>query len=133
MIITDAILRANSKHAIYFLLTSYIEAVGYDVGKQLPEHVAKLPLAGLKDLTARYSVIVAKLEEPIATGSGTAAALKEAAEVFRSALLRLCTLASQWHDRCERHGEASGPYPPGDPATHARREATAEEAASATS
>jgi len=104
MIITDAILNANSGHAVFFLLTSYMEAVGFD-SKLLPQVVTKLPFTGLKDLMIRYRFIVAKLQRPPLNLDITVTAMEETAEVFWAALLRLRILEHDGRDahmRCEQ-------------------------------
>ncbi len=93
MIITDAISRANSKHAVYFLLASYLEAVGSGIERRLPDRVSRLPLAGLNDLQTRYGAVAEALERE--TNRCNVAALREAVAVFGAALSQLRILESR--------------------------------------
>ena len=90
----NVILDADSEHEIYFLLTSYVEALRYC--RQLdcmPGPVARLPLAGLDDVRVRFSqlaVALADLSHPL--DQRARVALTEAACVFGAALHRLSAL-----------------------------------------
>lgn len=85
MIITDAIVKAGSEHAIYFLLTAYLEAVRAPI----PESVRAFPILGRDDVEWR---LVALLEAADASGTRNAA-ITEAALVFGTALRQLETLS----------------------------------------
>lgn len=90
----NAMLDAGSEHEIYFLLTSYVEAVRYC--RQLdcmPDGVTGLPLAGLDDVRVRYSALAVSLADtshPL--DDRTRVALTEAARIFGAALHRLSAL-----------------------------------------
>ena len=54
MLIKDAIREANTEHEIFFLLTAYVEALGYcDKLNLLPWQMRDLPVAGADDVKAR--------------------------------------------------------------------------------
>jgi hypothetical protein len=90
----NVILDADSEHEIYFLLTSYVEALRYC--RQLdcvPDRVTDLPLAGLDDVRVRFSALAVSLADtshPL--DNRTRVALTEAACVFGAALHRLSAL-----------------------------------------
>jgi hypothetical protein len=56
MMILDAINTATNEHAVYFLLTAYLESLQhFPRGLGLPKSVVKLPIAGIDDLEARLT------------------------------------------------------------------------------
>jgi len=91
----NVILDVDSEHEIYFLLTSYVEAVRYGgLLDCMPDCVARLPLAGLDDVRVRFSQLAVSLADtshPLE--QRTRVALTEAACVFGAALHRLSALA----------------------------------------
>jgi len=91
----NVILDAHSEHEIYFLLTSYVEAVRY-CGQLdcMPNGVARLPLAGLDDVRVRFAELAVSLADtshPLEQRARVA--LTDAACVFGAALHRLSALA----------------------------------------
>jgi hypothetical protein len=93
----NVILDADSEHKIYFLLTSYVEAVRY-CGQLdcLPDGVARLPFAGLDDVRERFSQLaVALADTSLPLDRRTRVSLTEAACVFGAALHRLSALAME--------------------------------------
>lgn len=94
MDIGNVILDADTEHKIYFLLTSYVEALRYCHQLELmPDRVAHLPLGDLDDVRARFAALAVAL----ADASGpldrrTRAALTDAACVYGAALHRLSAL-----------------------------------------
>lgn len=90
----NVILDAASEHEIYFLLTSYVEALRYCRQLDcLPAPVARLPLAGLDDVRVRFSALAVSLADasrPL--DQRTRVALSEAACVLGAALHRLSAL-----------------------------------------
>ena len=56
MMIADAISSANSEHAIYFLVTAFIESLRH-FPLVLPERAMELPVMGVEDLTQRLEVL----------------------------------------------------------------------------
>ena len=92
MIITHALIDAENEYVVYFLLTSYIEALNHlDAPRTaLPPEVMRLPFRDKADLNAR----VAALNNTIAESGHGAPALplmQEVLEVFRAAGTRLST------------------------------------------
>ena len=92
MMILDAINDAASEHAVYFLVTSYIESLHhFHRSLGIPERVVKLPVGGVRDLEERLDTL--RL-----TGSGPMAGEVPAAEVsavLASAVQRLACEAPQ--------------------------------------
>lgn len=94
MLINDAIREANTEHEIFFLLTAYVEALGYcDKLHLLPGEMRDLPLAGTADVKARVYGLNLRLQA-MAPGSDISAgpAINEALELFSTALHRLASL-----------------------------------------
>ena len=90
MLITDVLHEAHDEHEIYFLLTSYVEAVRYcDPLHHLPEAVTELPFASAEDVSARIEklkVLHGSLEVP---GDGVRLVVAEALGIFAAAARRL--------------------------------------------
>jgi hypothetical protein len=87
MMLADAIDSAVSEHAVYFLITAYLESLHhFHTSLGLPERVIALPLGGLDDLGRRAQM----LRE---TGNGfpgnVTAAAAEATAILEGALARL--------------------------------------------
>lgn len=58
MMIVDAIHSASSGHAVYFLVTAYIESLHhYRTSHGIPEEVITLPVTGVDDLQARLDAL----------------------------------------------------------------------------
>lgn len=92
MLMTDAIRDAATEHEIFFLLTSYVEAVRYcDRLDTLPPAMKDLPVSGMGDVVARMDALRAGLG---ATPREERAVIREALEIFGAALVRLGALAS---------------------------------------
>ena len=95
MQINEAIRQANSRHEIFFLLTAYVEAVGYcDQQKSLPWQVRELPLAGTQDVKARIYGLHLR-SRSMTPGSDDAAAgqiVNETLELYTTALRQLASL-----------------------------------------
>jgi hypothetical protein len=94
MHITQVIREARNEHALYFLLTAYVEAVGHGRAPQLiSEYALQLPLKDRRDVEERCRVLQRKRK---ATGSYTTAPhrgqLDEVAEIFACAAERLQAL-----------------------------------------
>jgi hypothetical protein len=91
MMLADAIDSAVSEHAVYFLVTAYLESLHhFHTSLRIPECVVALPLGGMDDLMDRVRALHA-----ISTASdeGPAAAV-EAIAVLECALARLRRLAA---------------------------------------
>ena len=81
--ITDAIKQAPSEHVVYFLLTAYVETLGYvDLG--IPEDVKRLPISGKPDVHERLGMMRDVLKSPrdINAEKGI---VEEAVDVFGAA------------------------------------------------
>ena len=84
MSIIEAINRAETEHAVYFLLTAYLESLWHsDKATGLRGSLRKLPIDGHNDVQERARV----LSQDACTGHG--AIVSEAAEIFRAASERL--------------------------------------------
>jgi hypothetical protein len=94
MLIKDAIREANTEHEIFFLLTAYVEALGYcDKLNLLPWQMRDLPVAGADDVKARVYGLHLRLHG-LTPDSDTAirSAIHEALEILNTALRRLASL-----------------------------------------
>jgi hypothetical protein len=92
--IRDAIQELNTEHEIFFLLTAYIEALGFcDKLSLLPWQMRALPLAGSDDVEARIDGLRLQLRD-MATDADRRARLvmEETIDVFSAALRRLVFL-----------------------------------------
>lgn len=87
----DVIREAGNEHEIYFLLTSYVEAVRF--GDQLnlvPEPVKRLPLEGNNRVREQYQELVAALDKATQNRNENACVvIREALPIFSAALDRL--------------------------------------------
>ena len=91
---TDVIRTAENEHEIFFLLTSYAEAVRYDRPMQpLPEAITRLPVRGVADVWERFDQLVPELDAASKRLDDRAVALiKQALHTYGTALGRLQTL-----------------------------------------
>jgi hypothetical protein len=96
--IHDVIREATSEHEVFFLLTSYVEAVRHgDLIGCLPGQVRELPLHGLDDVRTRVDTLKAELAQSLPRNSRTVVIVQESTELFSEALNRLQWL--QWEER----------------------------------
>jgi hypothetical protein len=79
--ITDAIKSAQTKHALYFLLTAYVETLAFNAADGIPEKVKRLPISGKTDVRKRSEVMRNVLQEP-APDKQVVPVIEEAADVF---------------------------------------------------
>ena len=124
MMITDAIETAQTQHVIYFLLTAYVETLGfYDPPRSLlPPVVNRLPVSGNSDVTERLRVLRETLDSNVRDISSVRVLIQEAIDLFDTASHRLRILEDsnqpvkpwnvverrrQGHDRRRRSGRAS--------------------------
>jgi hypothetical protein len=92
MTILDAINSAASEHAVYFLVTAYIESLQhFHRGLGIPEAVMKLPLSGPGDLEERLTSL--KSNPDVLPGAVVPAA--EVTAVLASAVQRLANESPQ--------------------------------------
>jgi len=62
-VFTDILRTADSDHEIYFLLTSYIEAVRFSKGsKAMPADLQRLPLHDAADVQERFERLIPELD-----------------------------------------------------------------------
>ena len=92
MKITKAIRIADTEHVVYFLLGAYVETLEYydPLRSLLPQQLRRLPMAGISDISERLlalCALVRQYADPTAR-----LLLKEAVEIFSTALQRLRTL-----------------------------------------
>ena len=86
MMILDAISTAASEHAVYFLVTAYIESLHhFHRGMGIPESVISLPVEGLADLAERLAALRYDSNGPL---QGVVP-VSEVSAVLASALQRL--------------------------------------------
>lgn len=86
MMIVDAISSAPSGHAVYFLVTAYIESLHhYRNSLGIPEEVITLPVADKGDLQARLDALRQNINVPL----GAVAPASEVSTVLAAAVERL--------------------------------------------
>ena len=98
MLIHDAIRESNTRYEIFFLLTAYVEAVGYcDKGNLLPWQVRELPLAGVEDVKARIYGLHLRTRgmTPGYDDELARRTINEALELYTMALRRLASLRDE--------------------------------------
>jgi len=90
----DVIREAKNEHEIFFLLTSYVEAVRF--GDQLnlvPEGVKKLPLTGISQVRQQLQQLMVELDKASKDLNDNACVvIKEALHLFSTAVNRLESL-----------------------------------------
>ncbi|HUO43772.1 MAG TPA: hypothetical protein VMT94_02525 [Burkholderiales bacterium] len=94
MMIADIIRKSETQSEIYFLLTSYLEALQFSgAGTGIPQPLLDLPLRGKTDMKARFEKLVIELDSASRRLDDEAClAIKEALHIFGAALNRLRTL-----------------------------------------
>jgi len=97
MIITEALARADTVHAVFFLLAAYIEAVqSHDGGLTLPEAITRLPVRGERDLATRHADARALYTRCLGETGRQVPLIAELSDVYGVALNRLRTLQWPW-------------------------------------
>ena len=92
MMILDAINSAANEHAVYFLVTAYLESLQhFPRGLGLPQSVVRLPVAGLGDLEERLT----SLRQDSQLRLDTVVPAGEVSAVLASAVERLSNEAAQ--------------------------------------
>ena len=110
MMINDAIANATSEHAIYFLLTAYLDTL--QLSRKLPETLTVSPITGLQDMESRFEKLVADYETEIRLpDSSKFFVLFEAVHVFDIAAIRLCQILSAGADKAEARGGSPDQFP----------------------
>jgi hypothetical protein len=94
----DIIRTANTEHEIYFLLTSYIEAVRFSdkLHCGIPEHATRLPLNGMADVRERFEQLMIELDTASKRlDDNSCTIIREGVHILGSALNRLSALDEQ--------------------------------------
>jgi hypothetical protein len=92
MMILDAIKGASSEHAVYFLVTSYIDSLHhFHRGLGIPESVVRLPVRGMDDLEERLESLHHDSDPPL---EGIVPA-SEVSAVLATAVHRLACASAQ--------------------------------------
>jgi hypothetical protein len=96
MTIIDTLGRAGTDHIVFFLLTAYVESLGWygSAKSYFPARVLRLPVAGLKDVIERVSALRHARRVHAHRPSRRRVRLEEAIDVFDTASRRLMFLAS---------------------------------------
>jgi len=92
LMLTDAIKHAETEHVVYFLLTAYVETLGYADSYGVPEQVKRLAIRSKRDVRQRLGVMRDILEIPLHAHPHTRQVIEEAADVFDAASDRLLNL-----------------------------------------
>jgi hypothetical protein len=86
MMIVDAIRSAPSEHAVYFLVTAYMESLRhFEESSGVPEPITRLPIAGRHDLHERLTLLRSSITTPLES----IVPVPEVGAVLDSALERL--------------------------------------------
>lgn len=93
--LTEAIRDAQTEQAVYFLLTAYIETLGYSDTYGISEKVKRLPIGSKTDVRNRLGVMRNALHAPAATEPAVRRILEEATDVFGTAFRHLRKLYAQ--------------------------------------
>jgi hypothetical protein len=89
MIIVDAINSAPTEHAVYFLVTAYIESLcHFNCSAGVPGRVLRLPISGPADLASRLDT----LESNVTVTLEAVVPVSEVAGVLSSAVNRIGNL-----------------------------------------
>lgn len=108
MIITQALASVGSPAAIFFLLTSYLEAIQWHDGAAiLPPGLLRLPLRGEVDVASRHAEAVALRGWWVRASAPSPAPVNELCEVLDAALQRLRALQTA----VTQCGSAAGDWP----------------------
>jgi hypothetical protein len=93
LMLTDAIMLAQTEHVVYFLLAAYVETLDYgDPSRSaIPAPAKRLPLKGKADVCERLRMLRNSCKAHAQSGSRAASVMKEAVHVFSAALARLRT------------------------------------------
>src|ERR1041384_1636712 len=85
---TDAIRACTSEHAVYFLLTDYLETLARgEAALSIAPSVLRLPLQGREDVAARFRCLIEALVAPAQSmDAGVAAQTTDALRVFGAAV-----------------------------------------------
>jgi hypothetical protein len=90
MIIVDAINSAPTEHAVYFLVTAYIESLShFNSGSGVPRPVLRLPISGPADLASRLDTLEHNVNVPLEA----VVPVSEVAGVLASAVNRIGDLS----------------------------------------
>ncbi len=110
MQLCNAISEASSEHAVLFLTTAYIEALQHThCASALPLQLTILPLDGMRDLRRRFDVLHVLIAVHCSENHATPSELREAHEVFETALQRLHALnADERNEALNAYGVGSG-------------------------
>ena len=100
MFIVQAILKARTEIIVYFLLSSWLEAIGRDgrAKRTLPSEATKLPIQGERDLRRRVSLVRERIEREPDTARSDLRLLEEAAATLSVAAEQIRDLLAG-HDR----------------------------------
>jgi len=96
--INEVIREATSEHEVYFLLTSYVEAVRQgDMLSCLPGEVRELPVQGVDDVRARIDGLKTELRQSLPRNTRSRVIVEQTTDLFSEALNRLLWL--EWERR----------------------------------
>src|SRR5208282_2655588 len=97
MMIADVIRNAETSNEIYFLLTSYLEALQFSGAlDDVSPHIVDLPLRGKMDLKVRFDKLMIELDRASKRLDDKACVvLKEALHIFGAALTGLRAIDNQ--------------------------------------
>jgi hypothetical protein len=111
----DVIRNSNTEHEIYFLLTSYIEAVRFSdkLHCAIPEHITRLPLNGIVDMRERFELLMLELDRASKRlDHNSCMVIRESVHIFGAALNRLSGLDERHRQPSDMAVAAAGYNPP---------------------
>ena len=94
----DTIRNSNTEHEIYFLLTSYLEAVRFcdKLNCCFPERITQLPLNGMADVRERFRYLMIELDAASKRlDDNSCTVIREGVHVLGAGLNRLRMLDEQ--------------------------------------
>ena len=96
-VFTDILRTAESDHEIYFLLTSYIEAVRFSNGSNaVPAELQRLPLRDIEDVKQRFDKLIVALDAASRElDESRCVLIREALHILGTAVKRLRSLAAE--------------------------------------
>lgn len=94
MMLHDAIRNTRTEHAIYFLLTAYLDTLQFS--RKLPDHLTVMPILNMQDMQDRFEKLVSEFETELRIpDSHKFFVLLEAVGIFDLAAVQLCQLKNE--------------------------------------
>jgi len=96
MFIVQAIVRARTELIVYFLLSSWLDALDHDGrARAIPAKAKQLPIRGLRDVRQRLAAVREKIGQRSASSPSDMRSLEDAAAALSVACEQLRNLATE--------------------------------------